>query len=55
MECIWGGIFTFIARTIMKMNACEVTVSEIWMYMGAGIVEINVLLHLPLLEFTMNR
>ncbi|MDV2887700.1 DUF3021 family protein, partial [Alkalihalophilus pseudofirmus] len=32
----FGGIFTFIALTIMKFNAFEATVSEIWMHMGAS-------------------
>lgn len=31
-----GGILTFIALTIMKFNAFEATVSEIWMNMGAS-------------------
>ncbi|PAV30504.1 hypothetical protein CIL05_05210 [Virgibacillus profundi] len=31
-----GGIFTFIALTIMKFNGFESTVSEIWMHMGAS-------------------
>lgn len=33
-----GGIFTFIALTIMKLNAVEATVSEIWMHMGASFI-----------------
>ena len=32
----FGGIFTFIALTIMKFNEFESTVSEIWMHMGAS-------------------
>ncbi|GIN72955.1 hypothetical protein J14TS2_34300 [Bacillus sp. J14TS2] len=31
-----GGILTFIALTIMKFNAFEATVSEIWINMGAS-------------------
>lgn len=34
----FGGIFTFIALTIMKFNAFEATVSEIWMHMGASML-----------------
>src|SRR5690625_3405868 len=34
----FGGIFTFIALTIMKINAFEATVSEIWMHMGASFI-----------------
>ncbi|WP_152655521.1 DUF3021 domain-containing protein [Oceanobacillus sp. CFH 90083] len=34
----FGGIFTFIALTIMKLNAFEATVSEIWMHMGASML-----------------
>lgn len=34
----FGGIFTFIALTIMKVNAFEATVSEIWMHMGASML-----------------
>lgn len=32
----FGGIFTFIALTIMRINEVESTVSEIWMHMGAS-------------------
>lgn len=34
----FGGILTFIALTIMKFNAFEATVSEIWMHMGASML-----------------
>ncbi|GAB2571517.1 DUF3021 domain-containing protein [Gracilibacillus alcaliphilus] len=34
----FGGIFTFIALTIMKVNEYEATVSEIWMNMGASLL-----------------
>ncbi|GAQ16538.1 membrane protein [Oceanobacillus picturae] len=34
----FGGIFTFIALTIMKLNNLESTVSEIWMHMGASML-----------------
>ncbi|AVQ97864.1 hypothetical protein OBCHQ24_01945 [Oceanobacillus iheyensis] len=34
----FGGIFTFIALTIMKLNNVESTVSEIWMHMGASML-----------------
>ncbi|WP_042220546.1 DUF3021 domain-containing protein [Oceanobacillus manasiensis] len=34
----FGGIFTFIALTIMKFNEFESTVSEIWMHMGASML-----------------
>lgn len=33
-----GGIFTFIALTIMKLNSIESTISEIWMHMGASLL-----------------
>ncbi|WP_440896977.1 DUF3021 domain-containing protein [Amphibacillus sp. Q70] len=32
----FGGIFTFIALTIMKFTGFEATVSEIWMHMAAS-------------------
>lgn len=34
----YGSIFTFIVLTIMKINAFEATVSEIWMHMAASIL-----------------
>lgn len=34
----FGGIVTFIALTIMKINAFEATVSEIWMHMAASML-----------------
>lgn len=34
----FGGIFTFIALTIMIINEFEATVSEIWMHMGASFI-----------------
>lgn len=36
MGIAFGGIFTFIALTIMKFGDFESTVSEIWMHMGAS-------------------
>ncbi|MCT1905058.1 DUF3021 domain-containing protein [Oceanobacillus sojae] len=34
----FGGILTFIALTIMKLNEYEAGVSEIWMHMGASML-----------------
>ena len=34
----FGGIFTFIALTIMKFNHIDGTVSEIWMHMLASFI-----------------
>ncbi|MFA1820936.1 DUF3021 domain-containing protein [Virgibacillus oceani] len=34
----FGGIFTFIALTIMRIYEVESTVSEIWMHMGASML-----------------
>ncbi|MEI3613785.1 DUF3021 domain-containing protein [Pseudogracilibacillus sp. SO30301A] len=34
----FGGIITFIALTIMKINAFEATASEIWMHMAASML-----------------
>lgn len=34
----FGGIFTFIALTIMKFNHIESSVSDIWMHMLASLV-----------------
>ncbi|WP_164214474.1 DUF3021 domain-containing protein [Virgibacillus sp. YIM 98842] len=38
MGIAFGGIFTFIALTIMKVNAFEATIPEIWVHMGASLI-----------------
>ncbi|MFD1412969.1 DUF3021 domain-containing protein [Oceanobacillus jeddahense] len=38
MGIAFGAIITFIVLTILKFNAWEATVSEIWMHMGANML-----------------
>lgn len=34
----FGAIITFVVLTVMKVNAWEATVSEIWMHLGASML-----------------